>query len=35
LTIMKSTPFYSSEPVNVTWASEEPRLLKKVSDILA
>lgn len=35
LTKMNSTHFYSSEPVNVTWASEEPRLLKKVSDILA
>ncbi|MEQ1586541.1 MAG: glycosyltransferase [Cyclobacteriaceae bacterium] len=35
LDLMASTSFYSSDPVNVTWASEEPRLHKKVSDILA
>lgn len=35
LNLMASTSFYNSDPVNVTWASEEPRLLKKVSDILA
>jgi hypothetical protein len=35
LDLMASTSFYNSDPVNVTWASEEPRLLKKVSDILA
>lgn len=35
LDLMASTSFYISDPDNVTWASEEPRLLKKVSDILA
>lgn len=35
LAMMTSTRFYSSDPANVTWNSEEPRLLKKVSDILA
>lgn len=33
--MMTSARFYSSDPVNVTWNSEEPRLLKKVRDILA
>ena len=35
LDMMTSTKFYSLDPVNVTWSSEEPRLLKKVRDILA
>jgi glycosyltransferase involved in cell wall biosynthesis len=31
---MKSTNFYALGPVNISWASEEPRLLEKVRSIL-
>lgn len=34
LTKMKSTSFYTTNPREVTWASEEPALLKKVAEIL-
>lgn len=34
LALMRSTVFYSSDPIDVRWASEEPRLMNKVKDIL-